>query len=93
MRFNLITQTSAAASRNAGAIPLSLTLRPSCGITGEYTFATDSSTLLNLLKLETDLPSTVLTRFMRDLAACAKARLFGVELNDRVLRGIGFFVD
>jgi hypothetical protein len=94
MRFNLITQTSmATVNREAAIIPLSLTLRPSRGAPGEYTYSTDSFTLLRLLEAGTDLSSEVLRRFMRDIFASAKARLLGVELSDEVLRVIGFFVD
>lgn len=94
MRFNLITQTSKSAIEgNAAIIPLSLTLRPSRGAPGEYTYLTDSFTLLRLLEGRTDLPSEVIRRFMRDIFASAKARLLGVELNDDVLQVIGFFVD
>ena len=94
MRFNLITQSSMSTiNGNAAIIPLSLTLRPSRGAPGEYTYSTDSSTLLRLLEAGTDLSSEVIRRFMRDIFASTKARLLGVELNDDVLRVIGFFVD
>ena len=93
MRFNLITQSSMSPSGTAAIVPLSLTLRPSRGAPGEYTYSTDSSALLRLLEARTDLSSEVIRRFMRDIFASAKARLLGVELNDDVLRIIGFFVD
>ena len=93
MRFNLITQPSAVTAANLRAIPLSLTLRPSCGVPGEYTFPTDSNALLRLLESETDLPTAVLRRFMGDVIASAKARLLGVELSDDVLKVIGYFID
>ena len=93
MRFNLITQSAGTTSGNSRAIPLSLTLRPSCGVPGEYVYPTDSNTLLRLLEMGTDLPSAVLRRFMGDIFASAKARLLGVELNDEVLKVIGYFVD
>lgn len=94
MRFNLVTQSSMSTiNGEAAIIPLSLTLRPSRGGPGEYTYSTDSFTLLRLLEAGTDLSSEILRRFMRDIAACAKARLLGVELSDEMLRVIGFFVD
>jgi hypothetical protein len=94
MRFNLITQSSMATiHRDAAIIPLSLTLRPSRGAPGEYTYSTDSFTLLRMLEAGTDLSSEVLRRFMRDIFGSAKAKLPGVELSDDVLRVIGFFVD
>jgi hypothetical protein len=94
MRFNLVTQSSMSTNdREAAIIPLSLTLRPSRGAPGEYTYATDSFTLLRLLEAGTDLSSEILRRFMKDIFSSARARLLGVELNDDVLRVIGFFVD
>jgi len=94
MRFNLVTQSSMSTNdRGAAIIPLSLTLRPSRGAPGEYTYATDSFTLLRLLEAGTDLSSEILRRFMKDIFSSARARLLGVELNDDVLRVIGFFVD
>jgi len=93
MRFNLITQLSAINSRNTGEVPLFLTLRPSCGAPGEYTYPTDSTALLRLLERQTDLPSAVVRRFMGDVFFRARAILRGVELNDEVLQNIGFFVE
>ena len=93
MRFNLVTQPAAVNAINARAIPLSLTLRPSCGLPGEYTYPTDSATLLRLLENGTDLPAAVLRRFMLEVFSSAKARLLGVNLSDEVLERIGYFVD
>ncbi len=93
MRFNLITQTSPAGSRNTGPLALSLTLRPSCGAQGNYSFPTDSTHLLRLLEAGTDLPQAVLRRFMGDVYSRATAVLHGVELKDETLQSIGFFVD
>jgi hypothetical protein len=92
MRFNLVTQTSATTHRN-GAIPLSLTLRPSCGALGKYSYPTNSSSLLRMLEVGTDLPQPVLRRFMGDVYTRPSAILHGVELKDETLRSIGFFVD
>jgi hypothetical protein len=74
-------------------MPLSLTLRPSCGAQGEYTYPTDTNALLHLLEQQTDLPTPVVRRFMGDVFARAKAILRGVELNDEALLAIGFFVE
>jgi hypothetical protein len=93
MRFNLITQSAGTSTGKSRAIPLSLTLRPSCGIPGEYVYPTDSNKLLRMLELGTDLPSAVLRRFMGDIYESPKARLLGVELNDDLLNVIGYFVD
>jgi len=93
MRFNLISHSAATKTSNAGAIPLSLTLRPSCGVPGEYTYPTDSVTLRHLLEKGTDLPAAVVRRFMGDVLGSPKARLLGVNLDDDTLKRIGYFVD
>jgi len=93
MRFNLVTQPSIQTSGVPGALSLSLTLRPACGIQGDYTFPTDSSSLHQLLKHGTDLPDAVVWRFLSEACAKAKARLLGVELSDETLQRIGYFVD
>lgn len=93
MRVNLITQPSGYSPSGDGAIPLSLTIRPACGLPGDYQCPTDSSTLLKLLRKETDLPATVLQRFEGSLFAPFGAKLLGVELSERVLTDIGYFID
>jgi hypothetical protein len=93
MRVNLITQSSTASMFGKGAFPLTLTIRPACGIPGEYQCRTDSSTLLKMLRQETDLPSSVIGRFESKLYASTDSRLLGVELSERTLTDIGYFVD
>jgi hypothetical protein len=93
MRVNLITQASVEAMSGKGAIPLSLTIKPSCGLPGDYQYQTDSSALLHLLRKQTNLPTAVLERFETNMYSSNNARLLGVELSDRVLTDIGYFVD
>lgn len=93
MRVNLISEWSSFALPIDGAIPLSLTIRPACGLPGEYVCPTDSTALLRMLSQKTDLPSSVLRRFRGDLVTSARARLLAVELSDQVLTEIGYFVD
>jgi hypothetical protein len=93
MRVNLITQASTPAMFGKGAIPLSLTIKPACGLPGDYQYLTDSSALLQMLRKQTDLPATVLQRFESNMYASTNARLLGVELSDRLLTDIGYFVD
>ena len=92
MRVNLITQTSGTPVFGKGAIPLSLTIKPSCGLPGDYEYATDSATLMRLLR-QTDLPASVLQRFEGKMWDATGARLLGVELSDRLLTDIGYFID
>ncbi len=93
MRVNLITQPSNRFESGAGTIPLSLTIRPACGLPGDYEYPTDSAALLKLLRQQTDLPATVLQRFEEGLRTPFGARLLGVDLSDAVLTNIGYFID
>ena len=93
MRVNLITHSSLQGKSSAGTIPLSLTIRPSCGLPGDYEFPTDSRSLMQMLRQQTDLPSSVLQRFENDLCASPAARLLAVDLSDRFLTEIGYFID
>lgn len=89
--MNLITQSSGEPA--VGTIPVSLTLRPACGLPGDYEYPTDSAALINLLRTQTDLPGTVLQRFEDDLRTYHNAKLLGVELSETVLTDIGYFID
>ena len=93
MRVNLITKAGDRSEPGAGNIPISLTIRPSCGVPGDYEYPTDSMALLQLLRRETDLPASVIQRFEQNLRASIGARLLGVELSDSVLMDIGYFID
>jgi hypothetical protein len=93
MRVNLITQPSDRPQSGAGAIPLSLTIRPACGLPGDYECPTDSTALLHMLRKQTDLPDSVLQRFEKEMRAQPGARLLGVELNDSILTHLGYFID
>lgn len=93
MRVNLIARAFDRSESGAGAIPLSLTIRPACGLPGDYEYPTDSFALLLLLRQQTDLPASVLERFEKTLKAPLGARLLGVDLSDKVLTNIGYFID
>ena len=90
--MNLTSKPSGPALPGAVAIPLSLTVQPSCGVPGKHVYLTDSAALMRMLK-ETDLPSTVLKRFQNELYTSPSARLMGVKLSDRALTQIGYFCD
>ncbi|MFY9745646.1 MAG: hypothetical protein WA891_08000 [Acidobacteriaceae bacterium] len=92
MRVNLSTRPSDTSATRAGAIPLTLTIRPSCGLPGDYECPMDSAALLRLLRQQTDLPGYVLESFEAKLRA-PNARLLGVELSETVLTDIGYFID
>jgi hypothetical protein len=93
MRVNLITQFSRQSLSVPGTIPLSLTIRPACGLPGDYQCPTDSAALLRMLRKQTDLPASVLQRFEENMYTSLNARLLGVELSERVLTDIGYFVE
>ncbi len=46
-----------------------------------------------MLRQQTDLPGYVLESFERRLRTPQDARLLGVELSERVLTDIGYFID
>jgi hypothetical protein len=93
MRVNLITQLSNRTESGAETIPISLTIRPACGLPGDYEYPTDSRALLQLLSQGTELSADVLQRFEKNMRASLGARLMGVELSDSVLTDIGYFID
>jgi hypothetical protein len=93
MRVNLSTRSSGRFESVPGTIQLSLTIRPACGLPGDYEYPTDSTALLRLLRRQTDLPAPVLERFEENLRNPLGARLLGVELSERVLTDIGYFID
>jgi len=94
MRMNLIALKSGRSIKEGGkTIPLSLILRPACGVPGDYAYSTDSAALMGMLHEKTDLPSNTLNRFEGDMCSYASARLMGVELSESVLTEIGYFID
>ena len=93
MRVNLTTRPSRPAAFRAGTLPLTLTIRPACGIPGDYECPMDGAALLRLLRQQTDLPGYVLEGFEAKLRAPLDARLLGVELSESVLTNIGYFID
>lgn len=92
MRVSLAALASQHSSRSYD-VPVSVLVKPSRGMAGEHHYSTDSSSLRNLLRRQTDLSGPAIDRFMTDLRSSATARLSGVEMSDRTLKEIGFFVD
>lgn len=74
-------------------IPVNVRVKPSRGMAGEHLYSTDSSSLRSLLRRQTDLSGVAIDRFMSELRSSTTARLSGVEMSDRTLKEIGFFVD
>ena len=93
MRVNLITQMDSTLEIGAKSVPLSLTIRPACGLPGDYQFATDSAALVRLLHKKTDLSFDTIKRFEGEIYSNPSARLLGVELSESVLTELGYFID
>ena len=93
MRMNLIARRSEASAETATTIPVSLTIRPSCGVPGDYQFKTTSASLMRMLHRKTDLSFDTLNRFEGEMYSYPCARLSGVEMNDETLTEIGYFID
>jgi hypothetical protein len=91
MRVNLIARSNGAGQTGLGSIPVSLKIRPSSGVADDYEYATDSASLLWMLRRETDLPDSVIEHFHENMQTAFHSHLLGVELNERVLTDIGYF--
>jgi hypothetical protein len=93
MRVNLTAQSLSRNLDGHGPAPVSITVRPSSGIPGTYSYTTDSNSLLRMLRQRTELASTILERFEQNLQIARSGRLLGVELGEKTLTEIGYFVD
>jgi hypothetical protein len=93
MRVNLITQMDSTLEIGGRTVPLSLTIRPACGLPGDYQYATDSAALVRLLHKKTDLSFDTIKRFEGEIYSNPSARLLGVELSESVLTELGYFID
>jgi hypothetical protein len=93
MRVNLTAHTNSFATDTGMSAPIVLTVRPACRIPGDFRYMTDGKSLLKLLRQGTELRSSVLESFEKDLQLTRAAKLLGVEMSDRVLTEIGYFVD
>lgn len=91
--MNLITYALTPSRPVTGNFPVNLTIRPACGLPGEYSFSTDTASLFRMLHRQTDLPESVLEKFEITLATTSNAKLLAVELSDQTLTQIGYFVD
>ena len=77
MRVNLIARSNGEGQAGFGSIPVSLKIRPSCGVAGDYEYATDSASLLRMLRRETDLPNSVIQRFHENMQTAFHSHLLG----------------
>ncbi len=90
--MNLITKISRPVPSGMAPFPISLTLRPACGLPGDYVIGIDTQTLMRMLG-KTDLPAAVLSRFKGELYSSSQARLLGVSLSEETLTEIAYFIE
>ena len=93
MRMNLIARHSGNFEEGAAIVALALTLRPACGLPGDYQFKTTSASLMKILRKGTELSLDILAGFEGQILSCPYARLMGVEMSEAVLTEIGYFID
>jgi hypothetical protein len=94
MRMNL--NARAVPSEPSDDLPenvILLTVRPACLLPGDYSYTTDSDSLLRMLRRKTDLPSTVLDKFEMGIQGPKGANLPAVEMSEKTLTEIGYFLD
>jgi hypothetical protein len=71
---------------------ISLTIRPAAPLPGDYSFVTSLDSLRRLLR-RTDLPSTVLEKFEMGIYNPKGVSLPAVELSEKTLTQVGYFLD
>ena len=91
--MNLIARHSGSFEEGTACTPLALTLRPACGLPGDYQFKTTSASLMKILRKGTELSLDKLSSFEGEMLSYPQARLMGVEMSEAVLTEIGYFVD
>ncbi|HEX6496520.1 MAG TPA: hypothetical protein VF018_13605 [Acidobacteriaceae bacterium] len=92
MRVN-VTAHPSLSPHAAAPRPVILTIQPSCGIPGDFSYTTDSASLMRMLRQKTELRLSVIENFQRELEISKSARLLSVEMSERTLTEIGYFID
>jgi hypothetical protein len=90
--MNLIARAVPSRGSDLSEDRISLTIRPSASLPGDYSFVTNRDSLRRLLR-RTDLPSTVLEKFEMGVFTTKGATLPAVELSEDTLTQIGYFID
>jgi hypothetical protein len=91
--MNLIARVVRADGPDLPENDVLLTIRPACPLPGDYSFKTNGDSLLRMLRRQTDLPSTVLEKFEKGICSLKGATLLAVEISEKTLTEIGYFVD
>jgi hypothetical protein len=92
MRMNLSAHAVPSHRSDSQEDGILLTLRPACPLPGDYSYTTNTDALLRMLR-QTDLPSTVLDKFRSGIYRPNGANLLAVEISEKTLTEIGYFVD
>jgi hypothetical protein len=92
MRMNLNARAVPSHGSDLSEARISLTIRPACSLPGDYSYTTSSDSLRRMLR-QTELPSTVLDRFRNGWYTPKGANLLAVEISEKSLTEIGYFVD
>jgi len=92
MRMNLNARGVSSHRSDLQQDQIVLTLRPACQLPGDYSYTLSSDSLRRML-LRTDLPSTVLEKFESGIWSPKGANLPAVEISEKTLTEIGYFVD
>ena len=93
MRMNLIARHFDDSEESAAIVALALTVRPACGLPGDYQLKTTTASLMKMLRKGTELSLDTLAGFEGEILSCPSARLMGVEMSEAVLTEIGYFID
>jgi hypothetical protein len=70
-----------------------LTVRPACRLPGDYPYTTNSNSLQPMLRQRTDLPSSVLDGFESGISSPKGADLLAVEISEKTLTEMGYFLE
>lgn len=92
MRMNISARAVPSHTSDLAEYRISLTIRPSCSLPGHYSFVTNRDSLRRMLQ-RTDLPSTVLEKFETGIYSAKGANLPAVEVSEKTLAEIGYFID
>jgi hypothetical protein len=96
MRMNLSARGVPSYPSDFSELPenaIVLTVRPACRLPGDYSYTTNSNSLLRMLRQRTDLPSSVLDGFESGISSLKGADLLAVEISEKTLTEMGYFLE
>jgi hypothetical protein len=93
MRMNLIAHQLGNSEEGTTVVAVALTLRPTCGLPGDYQLKTTSTSLMKILRKGSELSMDTLGAFEGQILSSSYARLMGIELSEAALTEMGYFID